>query len=200
MDEEKEISRARYKAAKKVVKKAVTVVNSMAHDRLYQKQESKKCEKEVLKLERARERKRRDLGVVICIKDENGKVLPDDAEIKERCQRYSFKLLNSGVMEDFRSSERESGKRHLNPRLCAPISKDESKEALKKMNNRKVERPDQTPMEVWKCLGEEGLQWLTKLFNVILGPLRCSGNEDLVQSSRCTRTRVIPTIVIIIRV
>jgi len=51
--------------------------------------------------------------------------------------------------------------------LCVPISKDEIKETLKKMTNGKVEGPDQIPMEVWKCLGEEGLKWLVELFNVI---------------------------------
>ena len=51
--------------------------------------------------------------------------------------------------------------------MCEPISKDEVKEALKKMANGKVEGPDQILVEVWKCLGEEGLEWLTQLFNVI---------------------------------
>ena len=37
-----------------------------------------------IKLARARERKTRDLGIVRCIKDENGKVLFEDVEIKER--------------------------------------------------------------------------------------------------------------------
>ena len=51
--------------------------------------------------------------------------------------------------------------RHLDPQLCEPISKDEIRESLKKMSNGKVEGPDQVPVEVWKCLGEEGLEWLT---------------------------------------
>jgi len=51
--------------------------------------------------------------------------------------------------------------------LGEPTSKDEIKEILKKMTNGKVEGPDQIPVEVWKCLGEEGLKWLAKLFNVI---------------------------------
>ena len=38
--------------------------------------------------------------------------------------------------------------------MCEPISKDDIKEFLKKMNNGKVEGPDQIPVEVWKCLGE----------------------------------------------
>ncbi|KAL0906290.1 hypothetical protein M5K25_024773 [Dendrobium thyrsiflorum] len=28
--------------------------------------------------------------------------------------------------------------------------------------------PDDIPIEVWKCLGEDGISWLTKLFNIIL--------------------------------
>ena len=35
------------------------------------------------------------------------------------------------------------------------------------MANVKLEGPDQIPMEVWKCLGEAGLEWLSELFNVI---------------------------------
>jgi len=62
----------------------VTVAKSMAFDRLYHRLETKEGEKEVFKLGRARKRKTRDLGVVKCIKDENGKVLSEDAEIKER--------------------------------------------------------------------------------------------------------------------
>ena len=42
----------------------------------------------------ARERKIRDLGVVRCIKDEEGKVLIEDVEIRERWQRFFAKLLN----------------------------------------------------------------------------------------------------------
>jgi len=42
--------------------------------------------------------------------------------------------------------------------VCDPSSKDEIKEALKTMPNAKVEGPDQIPMEVWKCLAEEGLE------------------------------------------
>ena len=46
------------------------------------------------------ERKTRDLGVVRCIKDEIGKVLSDDVEIKARWQRYFSNLLNGEGMED----------------------------------------------------------------------------------------------------
>jgi len=38
---------------------------------------------------------------VRCIKDENGKVLSEDAEINVRWKKYFSKLLNDEVMEDF---------------------------------------------------------------------------------------------------
>jgi len=46
--------------------------------------ETKKGEKEVFKLARIRERRTTDLGVMKYIKDENGRVLSEDAEINER--------------------------------------------------------------------------------------------------------------------
>jgi len=46
--EEKEISRIRYKAAKKVAKKDIAVAMSKAYDRLHQKMKTKEGEKEVL--------------------------------------------------------------------------------------------------------------------------------------------------------
>jgi len=54
----------------------------------------------VFKLARVRERRTRDLDVMRCIRDENGKVLCEDDEIKERWQRYFSNLLNGEGMED----------------------------------------------------------------------------------------------------
>ena len=82
-DEEKEISRVRCKATKKIAKKAVVIAKSIAYDRLYQKLRTKEGEKEVFRLARDRERRTRDLDVVRCIKNKNGEVLSEDAEIKE---------------------------------------------------------------------------------------------------------------------
>ena len=35
------------------------------------------------------------------------------------------------------------------------------------MKTRKAVGSDEIPIEVWKCLGEFGIKWLTKLFNKI---------------------------------
>jgi len=47
--------------------------------------------------------------------------------------------------------------------------------------------PNSIPVEIWKSLGEEGIEWLTDLFNIILKTERCHKNEDIVPSSHCTR-------------
>ena len=52
-------------------------------------------------------------------------------------------------MEDSRSREQECDGRRIDPRECGYISKDEIKEALRKMSNGKVEGPDQIPVEVF---------------------------------------------------
>ena len=70
-------------------------------------------------------------------------------------------------MENSRGRVGGSSERRQDPRVCGHIGKDEIKEALKKMTNGKAKGPDQIPVEMWKCLGEEGLEWLTELFNVI---------------------------------
>ena len=47
------------------------------------------------------------------------------------------------------------------------ISESEVKETLKRMKPRKTVGPDKIPIEVWRCLGEMGVRWLTNLFNKI---------------------------------
>ena len=63
---------------------------------------------------------------------------------------------------------------------CEPICKDKIRDALKKMANGKVKGPDQIPIEVWKCLEEEGLKWLTSFSMLFFGLLRCLKNGGIV--------------------
>ena len=47
------------------------------------------------------------------------------------------------------------------------ISQPEVKVALQKMGRNKAVGSDQIPIEAWRCLGDEGVEWLTCLFNKI---------------------------------
>ena len=45
------------------------------------------------------------------------------------------------------------------------VSKEEVMENMQRMKNGKAVGPDNIPVEVWKCLGESALKFLTKLYN-----------------------------------
>ena len=45
------------------------------------------------------------------------------------------------------------------------VSREEVKNALRKMRKGKAVGPDELPVEVWKCMGEMEIEFLTKLFN-----------------------------------
>jgi len=55
----------------------------------------------------------------------------------------------------------------MNRNYMRKISEFEVKEALKRMRLRKAVGLDGIPIEVWRCLGEMGMRWLTNLLNKI---------------------------------
>jgi len=59
----------------------VAVAKNNAYEMLYQKLNTKEGENEVFKLARAMKRQTRDLNSVRCIKDEDGRVLIEDAKV-----------------------------------------------------------------------------------------------------------------------
>ena len=48
------------------------------------------------------------------------------------------------------------------------IIKEEVRENMKRMKNGKAVGPDDMSVEVWKCLGESALKFLTKLYNRVM--------------------------------
>ena len=83
-----------YKEAKRAAKKAVTEAKSRVYEDFYQKLDNKEGEKHIFKLAKARSRQRQDLGTVKYIKDEEGRVLLRQEDIKFRWRHYFSQLLN----------------------------------------------------------------------------------------------------------
>ena len=83
-DQEKEVRGAKYKTAKKLAKKAVIITKNNTFEKLYQKLEINKGEKDDFKLARVRESNIRDLGNVRCIKGDYGKVSVEETNIRGR--------------------------------------------------------------------------------------------------------------------
>ena len=61
------------------------------------------------------------------------------------------------------------------------ISKEEVREAMKRMKSGKVVGPDDTPVEAWRCLGEKAVEFLMRLFNTIL-------ESERMPEEKCTGT------------
>ena len=54
-----------------------------------------------------------------------------------------------------------------NKRFVRRFQEAEIGEALKRMKGGKALGPDGIPIEVWRCLSDRAIVWLTKLFNLI---------------------------------
>ncbi|KAD1514663.1 hypothetical protein E3N88_42703 [Mikania micrantha] len=168
-DEEAERARLknRYKEAKREAKKTVAEAKDKAYREMYKRLETKEGEHAMFKIAKARERKRQDIGVVRFIKGEDGRVLVKEQDIKERWQAYFNELFNNrGNMEGSEDPTNRETKR--NNCYCRRITKEEVQRALTKMGKAKAVGPDNIPIEVWICLQDEGVSWLTTLFNNII--------------------------------
>ncbi|XP_035839064.1 uncharacterized protein LOC118486609 [Helianthus annuus] len=166
-EEERLRMREIYKKAKREAKKAVTEAKNTAYKQMYERLETKEGEHDMFKIAKARERRRQDLGVVKFIKGEDGRVLVKAHDIKLRWQTYFHNLFNDGRAYQQDSSNPRTQRRQQNNCYCKRITQEEVRMALRKMGRGKAVGLDNIPIEVWKCLGEEGVQWLTLLFNHI---------------------------------
>ena len=82
-------------------------------------------------------------------------------KIKMRWEKYYEELLN----EENPRMILEDGVQNLEVTLS--ISRREAKKQLKKIKNGRAIGPDGIPVEVWKSLGEEGIDMLLDLTNKI---------------------------------
>ena len=59
------------------------------------------------------------------------------------------------------------------------VSTEEVKNALRKMKKGKAVGPNELPIEVWKCMGEMEIKFLTRLFNRLLVGERMSRGMEM---------------------
>ena len=82
--------------------------------------------------------------------------------VLKRWKEYFEKLVNEENNRKPRTDEVEVVNEEVN---CVNR---EVKNVLKRMKKGKAVGPDELPIEVWKCMGEMGIKFLTKLFNRLL--------------------------------
>ena len=152
-----------YKEKKSKAKKAVLMAKRRAYNDLYARLETKEVEKELYRLARQRDRAGKDVLHVEVIKDENGNVMVNSEAVLKRWKEYFEKLMNEENNRDPRTEEAEVVNEEVN---C--VSREEIKNALRRMKKGKAVGPDELPVEFWKCMGKMGIKFLIRRFNKLL--------------------------------
>ena len=117
-------------------------------------------EKTLYRLARQIHQAGKDVQQVRMMKDKDGKVMTDEESVLRIWKEYYKGLMN----EQNESERRENDGERVNLEV-EKISKEEVRENMKRMKNGKAVGPDDILVEVWKCLGEIALEFLTKLYN-----------------------------------
>ena len=92
-------------------------------------------------------------------------MLAQEKEIKERWRSYFEMLLNENRTGNTILEESDNNREIRESIFFCRIRASEMIFAPKKMKSRRSLRPDDIPIEAWKCLGDVGVSWLTKFFN-----------------------------------
>ncbi|KAK3531764.1 hypothetical protein QTP70_028289 [Hemibagrus guttatus] len=158
-----EENRQEYKELQCRVKREVSKAKQKAYDELYTRLDTREGEKDLYRLARQRDRNGKDVQQVRVIKDRDGRVLTSEESVQRRWKEYFEELMN----EENEREKRVEGVNSVEQKVDK-IRKDEVRKSLKRMKSGKAVGPDYIPVEVWKCLGEAAVEFLTSLFNRVL--------------------------------
>ncbi|KAK3550949.1 hypothetical protein QTP70_010876 [Hemibagrus guttatus] len=158
-----EENRQEYKELQRRVKREVSKAKQKAYEELYTRLDTREGEKDLYRLARQRDRDGKDVQQVRVIKDRDGRVLTSEESVQRRWKEYFEELMN----EENEREKRVEGVNSVEQKVDK-IRKHEVRKALKRMKSGKAVGPDDIPVEVWKCLGEAAVEFLTNLFNRVL--------------------------------
>ncbi|KAK3535846.1 hypothetical protein QTP70_021062, partial [Hemibagrus guttatus] len=156
-------NRQEYKELQCRVKREVSKAKQKAYDELYTRLDTREGERDLYRLARQRDRNGKDVQQVRVIKDRDGRVLTSEESVQRRWKEYFEELMN----EENEREKRVEGVNSVEQKVDK-IRKDEVRKALMRMKSGKAVGPDDIPVEVWKCLGEAAVEFLTSLFNRVL--------------------------------
>lgn len=155
-----------YQVAKSEAKKAVARTKTKRFEDLYRKLDTRDGERDLYKLVRSRNRKTEDVEKFFGINDENGRLLSNAEQAKERWRQYFEKISTEEFPHPLLP--------HAMPVLGAIplITSSEVAEALKAMKSGKTTGPDDIAAEIWKSRLWNPTHWLASLFNRIVAERR----------------------------
>ncbi|XP_037800573.1 uncharacterized protein LOC119595524 [Penaeus monodon] len=155
------------KEAIKQMKKVVAIAKKSVYIDLYNS--LVKCAEginEAIKIAKSRNNNSQDVYQANTIKDADGRVLNTDEKISDKWRKYFNELM---IIENKREKVRRNTMPNTDNEEIALICSKEVGQALKKMKNGKAVGPDNMPVEVYKSIGNTGLELLTGWVNNIIG-------------------------------
>ena len=151
-----------HKVTKKECTKAVAIAKEEAYAELYKQLDTAEGNKIIYKLAKTRNRRTTYICDNIFINDKEGKMQADTKNIIEVWKEHYVELLNvTNRRKDLNECEK----------TCDPIPNitlEEVGTQLKKMKTGKACGLDQIPIEVWKLLGNEGVDHLLQTMTAVL--------------------------------
>ena len=155
-----EESKQEYNEMRREAKREVAKAKSKAYDELYEVLDTMEGEKTLYRLARRRHQAGKDVQQVRMMKAKDGNVMTDEESVLRIRKEYYMGLMNEENERERREIDGESVNLEVES-----VSKEEVMENMQRMKNGKAVGPDDIPVEVWKCLGESALKFLTKLYN-----------------------------------
>ena len=152
-----------YKEKIRKAKKVVAMAKARTYEDFYARLETKEGEKELYRLARQRDRAGKTCTAREDLKDENGSVMISSEAMLKIWKEYFEKLMNEENDKEPKTEEIEVVNKEVN---C--VSREEVKNALRRMKQSKAFELDELPVKVWKCVREMGIKFLTTLLNKLL--------------------------------
>ena len=116
----------------------------------------------IYKLAKTRNRRTKDISDSIYINDADGNILTDHEKIKDRWQDYFEELFN------VTSIRKEPDKCDETEGPIPRITEEEIRKQLNKLKNRRANGPDNLPIELWKFVGDAGIDSLETTLNEVM--------------------------------
>ena len=161
---ETELCRARYQAAKRETKRAISRAQEAERKKFGEKLDSADSKGTVFRVAKQMMRRNQDVTGGDCVKDAQGKVVVEEEKLLEIWRAYYDKLSNEEFAWD-KETLTEAGK-ISGP--CEKITVQEVKAAVAKMKNNKAVGPSGVVTEMLKAAGEVGSQWVTEVCNAVI--------------------------------
>ncbi|MCJ8749168.1 hypothetical protein PDJAM_G00173260 [Pangasius djambal] len=139
-----EENRQEYKELQRRVKREVSKAKQEAYDELYTRLDTREGQKDLYRLARQRDQDGKDVQ-----QDRDGRVLTSEESVQRRWKEYFEELMN----EENEREKRVEGVTSVEQKVDK-IRKDEVRKALKRMKSGKAVGPDNIPVVVWNCLGD----------------------------------------------